>query len=151
MATEVVLTELPCSYSSIHVKNSYHGDDWNLSLKHKLALKLNMLSVTFKAPCYTETDSELLSTVQEIIRGAILRSHIHTHTHTHTFVTLRNIAVNVYLWMCPSPFITSTLTKWLFMHIAAFHMTITVLWGNKCFWFLFTVLLAPQQQPPLQF
>lgn len=37
------------------------------------------------------------------------------------------------------------------MRVAAFHMTITVLLGNKCFWFLLPLLLASQQQPPLQF
>ncbi len=50
--------------------------------------------------------------------------------------------------MCPSTFITSTLAKWLFTRIAAFHMTMTVLLGNKCFWFLLTLLLASQRQPP---
>lgn len=57
----------------------------------------------------------------------------------------------VHPWMCPSTLITSAPAKWLFMYLAAFHTTITVLLWNKRFRFQLTLSLPSQQQPPLQF
>ncbi len=38
VAMEIILTELPSWYSCFNVKCGYHGDNWNLSTKHKFKI-----------------------------------------------------------------------------------------------------------------